>query len=124
MPGGPTNLFKGVGVLCRETKGLESLDLCIARAGAWGDWQGEREKCAGKPIAAVGAGISNTGSRALINPRRRLTTPQHRRQKLCVFGGDGPGFGPDGFEPFRGQRLRRGTVSRCAGMPIADSISC
>ena len=82
------------------------------------------ELCAGKAIAAVDAGMRTTGSRALINPRRRLTTPQHRRQKLCVFGGDGPGFDPVGFEPFRGQRLHSGTVSRCAGMPIADSISC
>ena len=27
MPGGPTNKIKGLGVLCRETKGLESLGV-------------------------------------------------------------------------------------------------
>ena len=48
-------LFQRVGVLCRETKGLESLDLCIAGAATPGRLTGERETCA-KAIAAVGVG--------------------------------------------------------------------
>ena len=36
MPGGPTKLFKHLVDLCRETKGLESLDVAIAGAGHLG----------------------------------------------------------------------------------------
>jgi hypothetical protein len=34
--------FQRVRVLCREVKGFQSLDLCIARAGAWGRWNAGR----------------------------------------------------------------------------------
>ncbi len=37
MPGGPTMIFKGLGELCREVKGLESLGVSI----------GGRRACAG-----------------------------------------------------------------------------
>jgi hypothetical protein len=32
MPGGPTNKLNGLGELCRETKGLESLGVSIGDA--------------------------------------------------------------------------------------------
>ena len=74
MPGGPTNKIRGLGELCREVKGLESLDLSIARAGPGAAGRGEREKCTGKAIAAVDAGAVTplTGDRYVgANATRR-----------------------------------------------------
>ena len=78
MPGGPTTLFQRVRVLCREAKGLESLDLCIAGAGAGEAGRGKRENCAGKAIAAADAGAVTplrgnryVGANAACRCRRR-----------------------------------------------------
>ena len=64
---------------------MESLDLCIARAGPEAGGGGAREKCADEPVAAANAGAVTplTGDRYVGANAARRWRSGHRPSRRC-----------------------------------------
>ena len=69
-------------VLCRETKGLESLDLCIARAGAGGGWQGQAREVRRHGNRSGGCGRGDTTQRQSVRRSERCTQVEERASAI------------------------------------------
>jgi hypothetical protein len=119
MPGGPTMKIMGLGELWREVKGLESLDLCIARADPW--WLRTLERWNAGTLGSWPAGATGLCGRAVRIPVSQIPRfPAPHPQPTSTAGSSRAAGTMESWEPGRlGTRRLPGREDIGTRAPVA-----